>query len=144
MSENSIDFVKEIRKKLTANDVGLTGGHQAGILIPKNKDILSFFPSLTADTLNPKIRLLFQETHGERWFFNFIYYNNRNFGGTRNEYRLTCMTGFIRGNSLKTGDEIVFRMNAEKDRFISYHRANTMYTIDNGVMIMHGDWKIVN
>jgi len=38
--------VNAIKKVLSANDSGETGGHQAGILIPKNQDILSFFPVL--------------------------------------------------------------------------------------------------
>lgn len=144
MSEQSTVFIKEIRKTLTPNDLGKTGGHQAGILVPKKQEILSFFPPLNADTLNPRVRLLFHETSGERWIFNFIYYNNRIFGGTRNEYRLTCMTAYIRENALDVGDEVIFRMNNEKDRFVSYQRANALYTIENGVMILHGDWKIVN
>lgn len=41
-----MDIISQIRKTLSANDVGATGAHQAGILIPKNPKILAFFPSL--------------------------------------------------------------------------------------------------
>ena len=33
-----------IEKTLSKNDTGETGGHQAGILVPKEPDILGFFP----------------------------------------------------------------------------------------------------
>ena len=87
----------QITKTLSANDVGETGGHQAGILVPKEREILSFFPSLNPRDKNPRVTLVFREPDGiTRWDFNFIYYNNRFFGGTRNEYRLTCMTKYFR------------------------------------------------
>ena len=37
---------KSITKVLSANDTGETGGHQAGILVPKEERLLSFFPAL--------------------------------------------------------------------------------------------------
>ena len=37
---------RSISKILSANDTGETGGHQAGILVPKQEEILSFFPPL--------------------------------------------------------------------------------------------------
>ena len=85
-----------ISKVLSANDTGETGGHQAGLLIPKQERILSFFPSLDASTLNPRAHLQFEDDVGALWEFAFIYYNNGLFGGTRNEYRLTRMTRFMR------------------------------------------------
>src|SRR5215469_7482404 len=50
-------IVSQIRKTLSANDVGSTGAHQAGILIPKDPKILAFFPTLDASTKNPRISL---------------------------------------------------------------------------------------
>ena len=44
-----------ISKKLSANDIGINGAHQAGILVPKAKDILSFFPDLNAAIKNPSV-----------------------------------------------------------------------------------------
>src|SRR5690606_27605583 len=96
-----------ISKVLSSNDVGLTGAHQAGILVPKKDEILAFFPSLNKMQRNPRVVLSFKDGSGNVWEFAFIYYNNRLFGGTRNEYRLTRMTKYIISNDLKPGDEIV-------------------------------------
>ena len=40
-----IKSVKAISKILSSNDIGLTGTHQAGIHVPKEENILSFFSS---------------------------------------------------------------------------------------------------
>src|SRR5690349_3215959 len=98
-----------IIKELSANDTGDTGGHQAGILVPKEPRILSFFPQLDGTTKNPRHHLIFHDDDGGRWEFAFIYYNNRYFDGTRNEYRLTRMTPYLRGNGLKPGDHVILR-----------------------------------
>ena len=37
---------KAITKTLSLNDSGETGGHQAGICVPKGGDVLIFFPDL--------------------------------------------------------------------------------------------------
>ena len=84
-----------IEKMLSRNDTGETGGHQAGILIPKKPEILSFFPSLNSEEKNPRLLITFHDHMGEQWSFYFIYYNNKFFGGTRNEYRLTGMTKYL-------------------------------------------------
>jgi hypothetical protein len=95
-----------IEKILSANDTGETGGHQAGICVPKAENILSFFPPLNPELKNPRQVLDIKDDAGTFWSFNFIYYNNRFFGGTRNEYRLTGMTAFFREFNLKDGDKI--------------------------------------
>ena len=96
-----------IRKILSPNDTGETGGNQAGILIPKKQRILSFFPALRTSERNPRAHIVFKDHAGQQWEFAFIYYNNRRFGGTRDEYRLTRMTEYIRRWKLSTGDEII-------------------------------------
>src|SRR5437762_12218344 len=90
-----------IAKHLSANDTGDTGGHQAGILIPKIPSILAFFPKVDSSLLNPRHFLVFYDVEDSRWEFSFIYYNNALFGGTRNEYRLTRMTAYLRNSGLK-------------------------------------------
>ena len=40
-----------LRKHLTANDLGVTGSHQAGIHVPK--DMAGFFPQLERGRVNP-------------------------------------------------------------------------------------------
>lgn len=97
-----------VEKILSANDTGETGAHMAGILIPKEERILSFFPSLDTSVKNPRQVLDFTDEAGEMWSFPFIYYNNKFFGGTRNEYRLTGMTRFLRQYCLKAGDRLRF------------------------------------
>jgi hypothetical protein len=87
------------RKTLSANDVGATGGHQAGILIPKGEhDLLAFLPALDPAIKNPDAWLACTDELGEAHRFRFVYYNNKlhDAAGTRNEYRITWMTSWFR------------------------------------------------
>jgi hypothetical protein len=137
--------VRSIAKTLSANDTGDTGGHQAGMLIPKDPRILGFFPPLNPRERNPRCHLIFQDESGDRWEFAFIYYNNQIFGGTRNEYRLTRMTRFIRENSLVTGDEIVLERPQEDQWKISIRRARPFSAdADRFVLKLGAGWKIVD
>ena len=43
-----------ISKELSANDTGATGGHQSGMVIPKDPQILSFFPPLDKEDQESK------------------------------------------------------------------------------------------
>lgn len=106
MREDDQRSARAIEKGLSANDTGKTGAHQAGMHIPKQQDILSFFPSLPEDEVNPRRELRFVDDFGETWNLMFIYYNNRRRGGTRNEFRLTRMTGYIARHRLQAGDTI--------------------------------------
>lgn len=142
MSSN--DRPSAITKKLTANDTGHTGTHQAGVLVPKSGRLLAFFPKLESDIKNPRQSLVVYDEDGERWKFNFVYYNNAHFGGTRNEYRLTGMTRFIRTYGLKPGDEITLRRDRHTGRFsISFVRSNTSYIGPNGRLKLGSQWKEV-
>jgi hypothetical protein len=96
-----------LTKLLSANDVGETGSHQAGICIPKTGNFLRFFPPLDPKIKNPDTVINFLGPSNSEWQFRFIYYNGKLFGGTRNEYRLTRMTGFLRTMEAKAGDGIV-------------------------------------
>ncbi len=136
-----------ISKKLSANDVGATGGHQAGILVPKAKEILSFFPQLNPSIKNPRITLLVRErADGSKWEFNFIYYNNALFDGTRNEYRLTCMTKYLRAIDAKIGDDLIFSKDENGSVYVECVRAcgTAARLNDDGVLILSGGWKIIN
>lgn len=99
--------MKKLTKLLSRNDVAETSSHQAGILIPKYGEFLSFFPYLNPHRLNPDTLLEFRDKAGNVWEFRFIYYNNAKFGGTRNEYRLTRMTRFLKNNNARSGDGII-------------------------------------
>ncbi len=138
---------KKISKRLSANDIGSTGAHQAGILVPKQKEILEFFPSLDSKQKNPRQTLVIRELNDRtRWEFNLIYYNNKFFGGTRNEFRLTCMTQYLRSVDSKIGDELVFSKDENGSIFIECVREdlNKPTLTSDGVLILSGGWKIIN
>ena len=137
-----------IVKILSPNDVGETGGHQAGLLIPKKESILSFFPPLETSIQNPRVHLLFEDQGGYQWEFSFIYYNNKFFGGTRNEYRLTRMTRYMREAGLASGDEIQMYRHTNGSFSISYRRAREPSTTRNQVggtvLVLSSTWKVIN
>ncbi len=128
-----------IEKILSANDVGATGAHQAGICIPKKDDILSFFPKLDPSIKNPRAVIIFQDNSGQCWKFNFIYYNNKFFNGTRNEYRLTGMTNFFRMKNLKVNDKILLSKKNINDHFIDYEKPN-----NSSKLKLSNNWKIID
>ncbi len=130
-----------ISKVLSANDTGETGGHQAGMLIPKTGDILSFFPQLGNETKNPRAKLRFLDNSNEAWDFMFIYYNNKFFNGTRNEFRLTGMTAFIRQNNLKAGDKIILTREEDGSRLIKLERAEQVESVN--ILKLGSSWKVV-
>jgi len=139
---------KTISKLLSANDTGETGGHQAGLLIPRERHALSFFPNLNDNQRNPRAHLSFEDESGCFWEFAFIYYNNKLFGGTRNEYRLTRMTRYIRNANLTTGDEIIMNRHPNGDYAISYRRKDESVAIHSTerrtVLKLGSGWKIIN
>lgn len=136
---------RTIRKTLSPNDAGETGGHQAGILIPRDQRILSFFPRLDAAELNPRTHIVFEDAAGGLWEFAFIYYNNHKFGGTRNEYRLTRMTRYIRQAGLASGDEVVLHRDAE-GRYLIEHQLSGSRTLSakGSVLELSGGWHIID
>jgi hypothetical protein len=138
--------METICKKLSANDVGLTGSNQAGILVPKVPAVLSFFPELGAETKNPRAQLLVREVgNGAKWHFNFIYYNSRLFGGTRNEYRLTCMTQYLRAFGAKVGDELSFSKDEHGSIYVQYARATGAVALnEDGVLVLSSGWKVIS
>ena len=134
-----------IRKKLSPNDLGETGSHQAGMLVPKEERILAFFPSLAKATKNPRARLIVRERgDGTRWEFNYIYYNGKFFGGTRNEFRLTGMTRFLRAIGARVGDEILLTQDDNQSYIIDIVRSATICEVEqDGVLTLSGGWKIL-
>ena len=146
--------VKAISKVLSANDTGETGGHQAGICVPKGSDALLFFPDLGNTTKNPRVALAFEDDWGQRWHFNFIYYNNKFHcpKGTRNEYRLTGLTRFFRENGLKAGDEIILIHGSDGEDYIKYekawHRSSSSVLCDGGIiktkLTINQKWHVID
>lgn len=83
-------------KRLAANDTGATGAHQAGPYVPR-----VFIAELFAEVLNRRSEVNPRVTFDVRVASHdappadvtLIWYNNRLFGGTRNEFRLTGWGG---------------------------------------------------
>jgi hypothetical protein len=145
--------VEAISKELSANDTGETGGHQAGICVPKNSDILKFFPDLGNSILNPRASMVFYDDWGQPWRFNFIYYNNKFHTpkGTRNEYRLTGLTRFFRENGLRSGDEIILIHGEDGEDHIRFKKdglsSSTSVVNENGIvktkMMLNENWRVI-
>jgi hypothetical protein len=140
------NFMKEktITKLLSANDTGETGGHQAGILVPKEESLLLFFPKLDAGLHNPRAHLHFIDSVGDKWEFAFIYYNNRLFGGTRNEYRLTRMTRYIREAGLIPGDELIFIHDERGCYRVSYRKSRAPVLVAKNVIRLGSGWRVID
>lgn len=136
--------VHAISKTLSANDTGETGAHQAGILIPKEEKILNFFPVLNIKEKNPRVCLVFTDDNGTRWEFAFIYYNNKFFGGTRNEFRLTRMTPFFRAHNLCQKDELILQKTHDGIRSVTYRRSKVNGLDERGVLKLTGGWKVIS
>lgn len=104
-----MDEIISISKVLSANDIGKTGSHQAGIVIPKSGPMLNFFPPLDVDEINPRMDLDGVDlSHDVAVLLHFIYYNGRLHGtSTRNEYRLTGLSSFFRRHQAAPGDEMI-------------------------------------
>jgi hypothetical protein len=133
---------QRIVKVLSANDTGETGGHQAGILVPKEPTLLSFFPKLDVNLYNPRVHLRFVDDGGTFWEFAFIYYNNAFFGGTRNEYRMTRMTKYIRQVGLAVGDEVILSKDGDCYR-VSHARKRQMKSV-GGVLQLGTGWRVIH
>jgi hypothetical protein len=134
--------MSKISKVLSANDTAETGAHQAGILIPKREEILNFFPKLESAKRNPRCHILFKDASGDPWEFAYIYYNNKLFGGTRNEYRLTRMTKFIRRCNLVSGDTLFLECR-DGNYSIEFSRKEAPQTVA-GVLVLGTAWRIIN
>jgi hypothetical protein len=107
--------MKKFVKSLSANDVGSTGAHMAGILVPKSDaELLAFLPQLDPKQLNPSAWIDCVAPDGTELRLRFVYYNNRHhtLGGTRNEYRITHLTGFLRDAGAKEGE--LFEISQEE------------------------------
>ncbi len=112
--------IQTYEKMLTANDAGETGGHQAGIHIPKSQtELLALLPYLDPARKNPDAWLEMTDDTGVAWRFRYIYYNNKfhDKGGTRDEYRITHMTKFFRAVGAVEGDIMVISGTPGSDHY---------------------------
>ncbi len=132
-----------VEKELSETDTGEASTHQAGMLVPKTGDVMNFFPKLDEKIKNPRAVIDVVDETGREWSFNFIYYNNKFFSGTRNEYRLTGMTEFIREFNLKAGDFIILERISDRYSRIRYRRHNA--PVKGGVLKLgQSGWRVVD
>jgi len=85
-----------IVKRLSGNDTGLTGGHQAGVYLPKDFLSRTFPEIMIHDRLNPRVSIqecYFPNADTEIMNLQVIYYNNKFHGHTRDEVRITSWGG---------------------------------------------------
>ena len=111
---------KTFIKTLSANDVGTTGGHMGGILVPKGDgELLAFLPRLDPSVLNPSAWINCLTPDGNTLRLRFVYYNNRMHApnGTRNEYRITYLTKFLRDANAKEGDAFEIARSDEEENY---------------------------
>lgn len=145
-----------ITKVLSANDIGKTKSHQAGILIPKSITRLNYFPILNQNILNPREIIEFTDIEsGKKYMFNYIFYNNKIIaGGTRMEYRLTGIRSYLSDVNAEFGDELVFGFTGVPKIFaITLHKfvdkakmvSSQLSTIELGssVIRLQSGWKVV-
>lgn len=91
-------------KTLSANDLGVGGSHQSGILVPKTSALLRALPALDESAPNPRAQLRARCSGSER-DLTLVHYNSRILGsGSRDEYRLTGASVLLRKAGAKPGD----------------------------------------
>lgn len=90
-----------IEKVLAPNDVGETGGNQAGPYVGAPATIPDFFPDLDENDENPHAPMSFVDGGGREYQFELHYYN------AKHEYHLTHMTAFFRDHDVRAGDRLV-------------------------------------
>jgi hypothetical protein len=136
-----------VSKRLSANDLGLTGTHQAGILIPKSQEILGFFPSLDEDRHNPSCRVtVFLPEMEEFVGLRFIHYNGKKTGmSTRDEYRLTGTTRMLRALGADEGDDLEFHRSHNGDVHVRllHTSASDGDNIRGDVVQLSGGWRLI-
>ena len=140
---------RSFQKRLSANDVGSTGGHQGGVLIPKGeKDLLAMLPPLNPNLKNPDAWLNCIDDVGHSLRFRFVYYNNKlhDRGGTRNEYRITHMTAWFRDIGAKEGDlfEISYELGADTYSIGIRSKESSDNTKEDGVRIRLSEWRRIH
>lgn len=136
-----------IRKVLSANDLGLTGSHQAGVLVPRYDSILRFFPILDPEAVNPSRDVLVRDVQSDsRVLLRFVYYNSKVRGeGTRNEYRLTRMTALLRSLDARPGDVLVFRRTGRADieLFVEKGDQPDPTRVSRAGLVLRGGWTVL-
>ncbi|MBU0642413.1 MAG: restriction endonuclease [Alphaproteobacteria bacterium] len=143
---------KTFIKTLSANDVGATGAHMGGILVPKGDgELLAFLPPLDPEKRNPDAWIECETPDKTILSLRFIYYNNRFHPplGTRNEYRITGLTKFLRDSNAREGDAFEMSRTEGQERYrirvIPVSRAEPVEDDDGPVRIrLTTGWRRVH
>lgn len=113
-----------IAKRLSGNDTGLNGAHQAGVYFPKEFFQQAFPELATTRVKNPDTKIdycYFPNIDEKVENLRVVYYNNRFFAGTRNEFRITNWGGrkSPTNDPESTGAIFLFALKKEGDSFVS-------------------------
>ena len=135
------------QKVLTPNDTGETGGHQAGIAVPKQDlELIAFFPKLATKTFNPDIWITCIDPDEQIWEMRFVFYNGKTFHprkSTRNEYRITHMTKFFAKWNARSGDSVIFTSTKQEGNYrISIKKTPSEDSNTKKIVVLRG-WKAV-
>jgi hypothetical protein len=135
------------QKVLTPNDTGETGGHQAGIAVPKQDlELIAFFPKLATKTFNPDIWITCIDPDEQIWEMRFVFYNGKTFHprkSTRNEYRITHMTKFFAKWNARSGDSVIFTSTKQEGNYrISIKKTPSEDSNTKKTVVLSG-WKAV-
>lgn len=131
-------------KLLSRTDCSQASTHQSGMLVPKTvTGLLQIFPHLDPGQKNPRAIIICEDEAGERWKFNFIYYNNslHDPSGTRNEYRLTGLSTYFRSQSAKAGDRFQIRPS-ERNRI--YFVSVLPQAASNNTLVRLRGWRTIH
>lgn len=127
MAGSAFDFVKWLDehsqateglyvKRLSGNDTRANGAHQAGPYFPRHV-LFELFPDLEQKhALNPRVKFdLSIDSHDTHTSATAIWYNNKLFGRTRNEVRITKLGGSSSAllNPENTGAIAIFAFSHE-------------------------------
>lgn len=147
MLEGERTVTLTVSKRLSANDVGITGTHQAGILVPKSREILQFFPKLDEDQHNPSCRVTVYLPELEEFVdLRFIHYNGKKTGlSTRDEYRLTGTTRILRALNAGEGDDLEFHRSHNGDVHVRvlHDSASDEENRGGDVIQLSGGWRLI-
>ena len=133
----------ELIKILSSNDVGSTGAHQAGVVIPIKIALGDFFPALDSDSVNPRLQLDgIDESTGKSFRMNYIYYNGKLHGSsTRNEFRLTGITGLLKNSGAQEGDRLVITRFGDLRFRLRVEQATAPLAEGEIVVVLSKDWS---
>jgi hypothetical protein len=141
------EHITTLKKVLTANDLGRTGSHQVGIVVPKRFAMSTFFPLLPYDSVNPRRSLTFIDTEtGANISTNFIYYNNKRRGKTRDEFRMTGIAAFCRSKGADVGDSLIMRRIADGRRTLEVLKASSSRESPEdarSTVILSDNWVVI-